>query len=73
MFRSLRIKREIQKVAADSAGLSAEQLSSDPNLPITLRQINNLPENAQRRVYRTLLPPTLLGNFGVDLHFLLIN
>jgi hypothetical protein len=66
MFRSLRVKREIRKVAPDAAGISAEQLSGDPSLPITLKQINNLPENAQRRVYRALLPPNLLANFGID-------
>jgi len=46
--------------------LSGEWLRKSPDLPITIRQINRLPENAKRRVYRALLPPELLARFGVD-------
>jgi hypothetical protein len=31
-----------------------------------LRQINGLPENARVRTYRALLPPDLLGRFGIN-------
>jgi len=50
----------------EPGGLSAEQLAADPNRPITLRQITGLPENAQRRVFRSLLPAALLSQFGID-------
>ena len=35
-------------------------------MPITIRQINRLPENAKRRVYRALLPPDLLVRFDIN-------
>ncbi len=35
-------------------------------MPISLRQINALPDNARKRVYRALLPPALLAEFGID-------
>jgi len=66
MFRSLRVKQQPVKVVPDSPSISAEQLSRDAGIPITLRQINSLPENAKRRIYRPLLPPGLLVQFGID-------
>jgi len=66
MFRSLRVKKQPEKVAPDSAAISVEQLSRDPTIPITFRQINSLPENAKRRIYRALLPAALLTDLGVD-------
>lgn len=66
MFRSLRVKRHPTKYASDVDSISAEQLQSDPSLPITLRQINHLPENARKRIYRALLPPSLLVRFAID-------
>jgi acetoin utilization protein AcuC len=66
MFRSLRVKQQPVKIVADSPSISAEQLSRDAAIPITLRQINSLPENAKRRIYRPLLPPSLLMQFGID-------
>jgi hypothetical protein len=66
MFRNLRVKRTREKIVPDADGLSAEDLNRDPDLPITLRQINGLPENAKRRLYRNLLPPDLVHQFGID-------
>jgi hypothetical protein len=65
MFRSLRIKHP-EKLVPDSAVITAEQLNRDPSIPITFRQINNLPENARKRVYRALLPPALMAQFRID-------
>jgi hypothetical protein len=53
-------------VVSGEKSISAEQLAQDSSLPITLRQINGLPENAQRRIYRNLLPPRLVGSFSID-------
>jgi len=47
MFQYLRVKRQIEKVVPDAGALT-----QDPDVPITLRQINALPENAKVRVYR---------------------
>jgi hypothetical protein len=66
MFRSLRVKRQTEKIVPDSESISAEQLQRDPTVPVTLRQVNNLPLNARRRVYRALLPPRLLADFQID-------
>lgn len=66
MFRSLRVKQQPLQVVPDSTSISAEQLSRDSSIPITLRQINSLPDNAKRRIYRPLLPPSLLVQFGID-------
>jgi hypothetical protein len=66
MFRSLRIKKTPEPDPLKPGSLSAEQLNQDPSLPITLRQINSLPDNAKRRIYRTLLPTSLLVQFVID-------
>jgi hypothetical protein len=67
MFRNLRLKRQPYPEPADQPeGISAAALAREPTLPISLRTINNLPENARRRVYRALLPPAVLAHF--ELH-----
>lgn len=66
MFRQLRVRRQPPQKAPEPGGLSAERLAQDSNLPIALRQINSLAENANRRIYRALLPPGLLTQFGID-------
>lgn len=65
MFRSLRVKQP-EKIVPDSPVITGEQLNRDPSLPITFRQINSLPENARKRIYRALLPPALLAQFRID-------
>ena len=65
MFRNLRVKRQPEKYAPDLGELSEDWLTRNPDVPITLRRINGLPENAKKRTFRTLLPPTLLGQFGI--------
>ncbi len=67
MFRSLRVRREPQKYAPELQQPSADWwLTRSANIPVTLRQINGLPDNAKKRTYRALLPPTLLRQFGID-------
>jgi hypothetical protein len=66
MFQYLRLRKEPQKYAPDATTISSEQLQQDPSIPVTLRQINQLPENAVRRIYRGLLPPSLLAKYGID-------
>lgn len=46
--------------------LSALRLMREPQLPVSIHSINQFPEGAKRRLYRTLLPPDLLTSFGVD-------
>ena len=55
-----------EPVLHPAGSLSAEQLNQDSSLPITLRQINSLPDHAKRRIYRILLPNNLLAQYGID-------
>jgi hypothetical protein len=66
MFRYFRVSRQPQSVVPDLGAISVSLLERDPTLPFTIRQLNNLPENVKRRVYRGLVPPSLLARFGID-------
>lgn len=50
----------------DLGAICVSLLERDPTLPFTIRQLNNWPENVKRRVYRGLIPPSLLSRFGID-------
>lgn len=50
----------------DLGAISVSLLERDAGLPFTIRQLNNLPENVKRRVYRGLIPPSLLARCGID-------
>ncbi len=66
MLQYFRVKRQPQRVVPDLGAISISLLEGDPTLPFTIRQLNNLPENIKRRVYRGLVPPSLLTRFGID-------
>lgn len=66
MLKYFRVKQQPEKVVPDLGAISVSLLESDANLPFTIRQLNNLPEAVKRRVYRGLIPPTLLTRFGID-------
>ena len=66
MLKYFRVKGRAEKVVPDLGAISASLLESDAHLPITIRQINNLPETVKRRLYRGLIPPALLTRFGID-------
>ncbi|MGD8620845.1 MAG: hypothetical protein PVH60_02750, partial [Anaerolineales bacterium] len=66
MFRNLRVSREKPKVPVEPGGISARELTRDASLPIAIRQINELPENAKRRVFRSVLPTTVLTRFKIS-------
>jgi hypothetical protein len=66
VFRYLRVKREPDKIVPDLGSLSADWLTRSPNIPITLRQINDLPDSAKVRTYRALLPPGLLAQHSIN-------
>lgn len=46
--------------------LSLDSLTADAHSPITLRSLNRLDDNVKRRIYRTLIPHSLLAYFDVD-------
>jgi hypothetical protein len=66
VFRQLRRKKQPDKVVADLGNLSSDWLTRSSTVPITLKQINDLPESAKKRAYRGLLPPSLLVPYGIN-------
>ncbi len=66
MFRNLRVRREPQKFAPDSLQVSIGEIISDASIPVSIRSINNLPDNAKRRLYRALIPIGLLTRFRIN-------
>jgi len=66
MLKYFRVKGQAEKVVPDLGAISASLLESDAHLPVTIRQLNNLPENVKKRLYRGLIPPALLTRFGID-------
>ena len=65
MFRYLKLRDKPDIVPAFSGNLTAEWLDKDSDIPITLKQINNLHANIKRRIYRNLMSPGLLSRFGI--------
>ena len=66
MLKYFRVKGQPERVVPDLGAISVALLQSDAHLPVTIRQLNNLPENVKRRLYRGLIPPALLPRFGID-------
>jgi hypothetical protein len=66
MLKYFRVKKQAEPVVPDLGAISISLLERDAALPFTIRQLNNLPENVKRRVYRGLIPPALLNRFGID-------
>jgi hypothetical protein len=66
MLKYFRVKQRPEQVVPDLGAISISLLERDAALPFTIRQLNNLPENVKRRVYRGLIPPPLLTRFGID-------
>jgi hypothetical protein len=66
MLKYFRVKKQPEPVVPDLGAISISLLEGDAALPFTIRQLNNLPENVKRRMYRGLIPPALLNRFGID-------
>src|SRR3954467_11651470 len=66
MFRYLRLRSEPVKVGPDPRDMPILQLDASPTLPISIFAINNLSDNAKRRIYRTLLPTSILMRFRIN-------
>lgn len=61
-----RVKQQPDPVVPNLGQITLSLLEGDPSTPFTLKQINDLPENIKRRVYRNLIPPFLLTRFDID-------
>ena len=66
MFRHLRVKSQPHKVAPDPGELSLQRLVGDFTLPISIRALNGLPDNARQRIYHNLIPPSLLTRLNIN-------
>src|SRR5215211_583955 len=66
MLKYFRVKQQPEPVVPDLGSISVSLLEQDGTLPFTIRQLNNLPENVKRRMYRGLIPPALLTRFAID-------
>jgi len=66
MLNYFRVKKQPEQVVPDLGAISISLLERDAALPFTIRQLNNLPENVKRRMYRGFIPPALLTRFGID-------
>lgn len=61
-----RVKQQPDPVVPNLGRITLSLLEGDASIPFTLKQINDLPENIKRRVYRNLIPPSLLTRFDID-------
>jgi hypothetical protein len=66
LFRYFRVKKEIEAFRYLPGALSGEFLAGDATSPISIHQINSLPENTKTRIYRGLIPPALLQKYQID-------
>ena len=66
MFHNLFVNKQPEKIVPDYGSISFEQLASDGSVPITLQQLNSLPNNTKQRLYRSLIPATMLTNLKID-------
>jgi len=66
MFKRLRVKSQPEKRAPSNGDVSISQLIGDASLPVTLRAINSLPDNAKLRLYRALIPVQVLAEFDIN-------
>jgi hypothetical protein len=66
MLKYFRVKQQPEQVVPDLGAISLSLLERDANLPFTIRQLNNLPENVKQRMYRGIIPPALLTRVGID-------
>ncbi|MFW5941984.1 MAG: hypothetical protein ACOC9V_04550 [Chloroflexota bacterium] len=65
MFQFLQRKEAPPKFAPDPEEFSLQQLVADSTAPISIKAVTTLPEPAQRRLARILLPADLLRRFDI--------
>lgn len=61
-----RRKKQLEPIVPNLGSITLSLLEGDPSIPFTIKQINDLPENIKRRVYRNLIPPSLLTRFNIN-------
>jgi hypothetical protein len=66
MLKYLRIRKGESKQRPDPLELTRLRLAAAPDQPIRLSAINDLDQNIKQRIYRSLIPQSLLFRFDVD-------
>jgi len=66
MLKYLRVGKQKPVAGPTPIDLSTARLTASPHSPIALRTLNELHENIKQRIYRTLIPHSLLSRFDVD-------
>jgi hypothetical protein len=66
MFKYLKVKSKPETAETVSGALSAEGLARDGEASLSLTQLNSLPDNTKRRIYRGLIPSRLLAQHAID-------
>jgi hypothetical protein len=66
VFKNLKLGQQNAPAAPTPLELTMSALTSSAEQPIALRSLNALPETIKRRIYRGLLPETLLARFAID-------
>ncbi len=66
MFRALRVRQEPVVTTPQPQVVSIEQWLGDAQYPLGIRTINSLGYDAKQRLYRTLVPPQMLGRLGIN-------
>jgi hypothetical protein len=66
MFQFLQVKQQPNKVAPDPGSVSLRQLLGDATLPMSIQALVELPAESRKRLYRVLIPPTLLTRFNIN-------
>ena len=64
-MRLFRLRRDSAKHGPGPAELPILQFDGDPRTPISIFAVNNLSDNAKRRLYRALIAPSLLASRGI--------
>ncbi len=59
-------KEKLEPIVPNLGSITLSLLEGDASTPFTIRQINDLPENIKKRVYRNLIPPSLLTRFNIN-------
>lgn len=66
MLRYLRVGKREPKTGPDPIDLSLASLTAASSLPISLRSLNKLHQNIKQRIYRVLIPHSLLTRFDIN-------
>ena len=66
MLQYLRVGKRAPKTGPDPIELSLGSLTASPGSPISLRSLNKLHENIKQRIYRILIPQSLLTRYDIN-------